>query len=134
MRNPSGRPEHYLQGRSPRPRPHGSNRAGFFHLVPDLREGPIVGSSLDQGMSDARHLGSDGGQGLAPEILVVAILGDVTPEVIAEAVIALLDCDLGRQPEGPAQAGIAERREPGLTAELSGLMGGKIETAELQEL
>jgi hypothetical protein len=85
-------------------------------------------------MSDARHLGSDGSQRLAPEILVVAILGNMTPEAIAEAVIALLDGDLGCQPKGSAQAGIAELRESGLTAELPGLIGGKIETAELQEL
>jgi hypothetical protein len=29
----------------------------------------------------------------------------MTPEMIAEAVIALLNCDLGRQPKGSAQAG-----------------------------
>ncbi len=59
-------------------------------------------------MSDARHLGSDGTQRLAPEILVIAIFGDMTSEVIAKAILALTDGDLGRKPEGPAQAGIAE--------------------------
>ncbi len=59
-------------------------------------------------MRDARHLGGDGGQRLAAEMLVVAILDDVTSEVIAKAVLALTDGDLGRQPEGPSQAGVAE--------------------------
>jgi hypothetical protein len=31
----------------------------------------------------------------------------VTAEVIAKALIALMDCDLGRWPKGPAQAGIS---------------------------
>jgi hypothetical protein len=72
-------------------------------------------------MRDARHFGSDGAQGLAPQVPVVAILGDVTPEVIAEAVLTLTDGDLGGQPKGPAQTGIAELRQPGLTTELSRL-------------
>jgi hypothetical protein len=85
-------------------------------------------------VSDAGHFGGNRGQGLATEILVVAILGDMTPEVIAETVLALMDGHLGRQPEGPAQAGIAVLRQPGQPAELSGLMSGKIEAAELQKL
>ncbi len=43
IRIPSGRPEHYLQGRGLRPRPHGSNRAGRFCLD---RFPPLISGSL----------------------------------------------------------------------------------------
>ncbi len=91
-------------------RPHGPSREGFFHLDPSFEEGPVVGTSLDEGVSDARHLGGDGGKRLAPEILIVAILGDMALELVAEAVIPLADCDLSGHPKRSTQAGIAELR------------------------
>jgi hypothetical protein len=42
-----------------------------------LIERPIVSSGADDCMRDARHLGGDGGDRLAAEMLVVGILGNV---------------------------------------------------------
>lgn len=81
-------------------------------------------------MGDARHLGGDGGDRLAAEVLVVGILGDVA----AEGVLALPDRHLGGEPEGSSQASVAELRQPRLAAEHAGLVRRKIEPAELQEL
>ena len=50
---------------------------------------------------------------------IFAIPGDVTLELGAKAVVALADGDLRRDPEGPAQPGIAEFGQPGLAAELA---------------
>ena len=44
------------------------------------------------------------------------------------------DGDLCRHPEGAAQSGVTELREPGLAAELTGLIGGEIETAVFEKL
>jgi hypothetical protein len=67
----------------------------------------------------ARHFCGDCGERLASQIGIVAIPGDVTLELGAKAVVALADGDLRRNPEGPAQPGIAEFGQPGLAAELA---------------
>ena len=85
-------------------------------------------------MGDARHLGGDCGERLAPEMLVLGILGDVSAIMFPECVVALPDRDLGRQPEGAPQSGVAELGQLGLAAEGAGLMGREIEPAELEEL
>src|SRR4051794_4590575 len=96
MRNPSGRPEHYLQGRGV---PHAltalqSEGSSTWHRP--LLEGPVICSGLDEGMNNTRHLGSDGDGCLAPQILVLAIFGNVPTEAIAQAVVALTDRDLAQ--------------------------------------
>ena len=85
-------------------------------------------------MRDARHLGGDGGDRLAAEMLVVGILGDVAAVARLEGVLALPDRRLGGEPEGSSQANVAELGQPRLAAEHTGLMCSKVEPAELQEL
>ena len=85
-------------------------------------------------MNGARHLGGNGSQRLALEIGVVAIPGNVTLVFGPEAIVALADGDVGGHPEGASQSRVAKLRKHGATAELSGLVGGEIETAELKEL
>ena len=130
--NPSGRPEHYLQGRGCALTAPAERGSPAWHRP--FEEGPIIGTGFDDGMRGARHLGGNGSQRLALEIGVVAIPGDVALVLGSEAVIALADGDLGGNPEGASQSSIAELRQPGLTAKLAGLVGGEIEAAELQEL
>jgi hypothetical protein len=85
-------------------------------------------------VNDTSHLGGNCSECLATEIRAVAIPGDVTFELVAEAVLALTDGNLTGNPEAPSQASIAELGEPGLSAVLAGLLGREIEAAELQEL
>ena len=92
-------------------RPHGPAERGSSAWHRPLDEGPIVGTALDDGVHDARHLGGNGCQRLALEIGIVAISGDVALELGSEAVVALTDGDLGGDPEGAAQPGIAELRK-----------------------
>ena len=119
MRNPSGRPEHYLQGRGVHHALTALQSGGSSTWHQPLLEGPVVCSGLDQGMNNARHLGSDGDGCLAPQILVLAIFGNVATEAIAQTVIALTDRDLGGQPKGSAQACVAVLRQACLPAKLS---------------
>ena len=49
-----------------------------------FEERPVVGSGADDRMSDARHLGGDRGERLAPEMLVLGILGDISAIVFPE--------------------------------------------------
>lgn len=77
-------------------------------------------------MSCARHLGGNGCQRLAPEIGIIAILGDVALELGSEAVVALADRHLGCHPECTPQPRIAELRQLRLPPELPRLMGGQV--------
>ena len=71
-------------------------------------EGPVICSGLDQGVNNARHLGGDGDNCLAPQILVLAIFRNMPAEAIAQTIVALTDRHLGGQPKGSAQACVAK--------------------------
>jgi hypothetical protein len=62
-------------------------------------------------VNDTSHLGGNCSECLATEIRAVAIPGDVTFELVAEAVLALTDGNLTGNPEAPSQASIAELGE-----------------------
>src|SRR4051812_18022389 len=59
MRNPSGRPEHYLQGRGVHHALTALQSEGSSTWHRPLLEGPVICSGLDEGMNNTRHLGSD---------------------------------------------------------------------------
>ena len=128
---PSGRPEHYLQGRLLHP--HGVCRGGSSAWHRPLKEGSIIGAGFDVGMNSARHLGGNGYQRLALEIGVVTVPGDVAlilgPEAVSRCLIAsraaIQKARLSR---------VAELGKLGAAAKLPGLMRGEIQTAELEEL
>ena len=129
---PSGRPEHYLQGRGCALTAHTERGSSAWHRPFDER--PIIGASLDDGMCCARHLGGNGCKRFTPEIGIVAILGDGTLKLGSEAVVSLADRHLSCHPERTPQSGIAELRQLCLPSELSGLMCGQVKSAELQKL
>src|SRR3954453_19503637 len=52
-----------------------------------LKERPVVGTALDDGVNDTRHLGGNCGQRFAAQIGIVAISGDIALEFITEAVV-----------------------------------------------
>jgi hypothetical protein len=74
---------------------------------PPFDEGPVIGTAFDHRVYDARHPGGNSGERLAPEVRVVAILGDATLEFVSKAVPPLADCDLSGDPKSSTQAGIA---------------------------
>jgi len=102
---PDGRPEHYLQGR--RSALTAQQRGVLPSGVRPFDERKVLGSRLDDGMRDARHLGGERGHRLATAIRIVGMPGDIAPHLIAEAVVALTDRDLRRHPECAPQPGIA---------------------------
>jgi hypothetical protein len=55
-------------------------------LPPALRRRPVIGTAFDDRAYDARHLCGDSCEGLAPEVRIVAILGDITLEFVSKAV------------------------------------------------
>src|SRR3954454_23827841 len=107
MRNPSGRPEHYLQGRGVHHALTALQSEGSSTWHRPLLEGPVICSGLDEGMNNTRHLGSDGDACLAPQTLGLGSAGTVPTEAVARAVAALTERDLGSQPKGSAQAFVA---------------------------
>ena len=70
-------------------------------------------------MSNPCDLGGDSDSCLAPQILVLAIFGNMPAETVAQTIVALTDCDLSGQPKGPAQASVAVLRQACLPAKLS---------------
>ncbi|MBB3708652.1 hypothetical protein FHS67_004992 [Aminobacter aminovorans] len=60
--------------------------------------------------------GGNCGHCLAAQIGIVAISRDIAFEFVTEAVLALADGDLSGDPQGAAQPGIAELRQPGLAS------------------
>ena len=79
-------------------------------LPPGIRpfeERPVLCPRLDDGVSHTRHLGGERRHRLAATVGIVRVPGDISSELIAEAVVALTRGDLGSHPEGPAQARIA---------------------------
>jgi hypothetical protein len=85
-------------------------------------------------MNNPRHLGGDGDGCLAPQILVLAVFGNMPAEAIAQTIVALANRDLGGQPKGSTQACVAVLRQACLPAKLSGLMCREIEPTELEKL
>jgi hypothetical protein len=79
---------------------------------------------------DTRYLGGNGCECLAPEIGIVAILGDVALEFVTEAVLLLPDRNLAGDPKGAAKAGISELRQSGLASVLAGLLCREVKAAE----
>jgi hypothetical protein len=81
----------------------------FFHSGrPPFEEGPAIGTALDDSMGDTRHLGGNGSHRLTAQIGVVMVLGHVALELVAEAIVTLLDGDLSGLPERAPQARIAD--------------------------
>ena len=97
---PDGRPEHYLQGR--RSALTAQQRGVLPSGVRPFDERTVLGSRLDDGVRDARHLGGECSHRLAAAIRVVAVAGNIAAKLVAETVVALADGDLGRHPEGAA--------------------------------
>ena len=94
----------------------------------------VVAVSLDQGMGYTRHLGSDGGVGLALQIGIIGVPPDVAFELPSEAVLTLSESRGGSQPVGVAQAGIVSLGELVASVALPALAGGEVEATELQVL
>ena len=97
-------------------------------------EAAEVGSGLDDPMGHTRHLGGYGDIGHAFAIGTGGITPEISFELVSEAVLGLTHGDCSCHPEGATQACVAVLRQLGGTAELSGLLGREIETAELEEL
>ena len=95
---------------------------------------PVVCVALDQGMGHPRHLGGDGGVGLAFQIGVMGVPPDVAFELPAEAVLSLADGRGGGQPVGVAQPGVAPLGELIATLGLAALAGGEVKATEFQVL
>jgi hypothetical protein len=90
---------------------HGTDKRGVLPpRIPSLDERPVMCSRLDDGMRDARHLGSERRHGLAAAIDVARTVGDVSAELVAEAVVALACCGLRCHSERTAQARVAVLR------------------------
>ncbi len=85
-------------------------------------------------MRDARHFGRHGAQGLALAIWDLRIALDVPGIFLSKRILTHPHRALGGHPEGIPQPRIAMLREPTRSAELARLLGGEIETAELEEL
>ena len=102
---PDGRPEHYLQGR--RSALTAQQRGVLPSGVRPFDERAVLGSRLDDGVHDARHLGGESGHRLAAAIGVVGMAIDIAGELVTEAVVGLSDRDLRCHPEGTSQPGIA---------------------------
>lgn len=99
-----------------------------------LEEGAIGFAVIDHGVYGARHLCRDRGIGLAAQMGIVSILGDVALELVPEAVGPLENGGLAGHPHRAPQAGIAVLRDTALTAEHAGLDSGEVHATELQEL
>ena len=99
------------------------------HLGAQLRSDRNV---LD-GVNDTRHLGGNGCERLAPEIRIVAILGDVALEFVSKSVLSLADRNLSaiqsvRRRRALPTSTIAFARDTDRIA------GSRVKPAELQEL
>ena len=129
---PDGRPEHYLKGRSCALT--AQQRGVLPSGVRPFEERAVLGSRLDDGVRDARHLGGECSHCLASAIRVAGVSFHVSTQLIAKAVVALASGDLCGHPESAAQPSIAILGKLGPTAEGTGLAGREVESAELQEL
>lgn len=89
---------------------------------------------FERGVYRARHLGRDGGVGLAVQMGIVAVPRDVAFELVTEAVGAFEYSNLSSHPEGSAKSRIAVFRDAALAAEHVGLHGCEIHATELQDL
>jgi hypothetical protein len=102
-----------------------ARRAPSRHLLrgvhpPGIRpfeERPVLCPRLDNRVSHARHLGGERRHRLAATVGIVRVPGDISSELVAEAVVALARGDLGSHPEGAAQARVAVLGQLGATAE-----------------
>jgi len=106
-------------------------------LPPGIRpfdKRPVLCPRLDDGVSHARHLGGERRHRLAATVGIVRVLGYISSELIAEAVVALTRGDLGSHPEGAAQARVAVLGQLGAATERARLAGCEIEAAKLQKL
>ena len=84
---PDGRPEHYLQASSCALT--AQQRGVLPSGVCQFEERAVLGSRLDDGVSDARHLSGQSSHGLAAAVWVVGVPLNVSPQLIAKAVVAL---------------------------------------------
>ena len=74
---PDGRPEHYLQGRGCALT--AAQRGVLPSGVRPFKERTVLGSRLDDGVRNARHLGGERGHRLAAAIRIVGMSGDIAP-------------------------------------------------------
>src|SRR6056297_1202920 len=72
-----------------------------------LEEGAIGFAVFDHGVYGARHLGRDGGVGLAAQMGVVSVPRDIAFELVTEAIGTFENGHLACHPEGSAQPGVA---------------------------
>ena len=83
----------------------------FFTLVPALRRRAGNRNAFDDGVNDTRQLGGNCCERLAPEIRIVAILGDVALEFVPKSVLSLADRNLCGNPARATQMGIGDPRQ-----------------------
>ena len=86
---------------------HGSSERGPSAWAHPLKEGAIGCAVFDYGVYGSRHLRCDCGVGLATQMGIVSVFGDVALELVAESVGPLQYCGLAGHPECAAQPGIA---------------------------
>lgn len=87
-------------------RPRGSAERGPSTWHPAVQERPVPCPRRDDGVSHARHFGGERRHRLAATVGIIRVPGDISSELVAEAVVALTRGDLCSHPEGTAQAGI----------------------------
>ena len=102
---PSRRPEHYLRGQ--RTASTAATERGPSAWAHPFEKGAIGFAVFDHGVYGARHLCRDCGIGLATQMGIVSVFGDVALELVAEAVRPLQYCGLAGHPKRAAQPGIA---------------------------
>lgn len=91
MRMPDGKPEHYLQGT--RSALTAQQKGGLPSGVDPFNERTVLGSRLDDGVYNARHLGGECDHRFAAGIRIITVAGDIAPELITEAIVPLTDGD-----------------------------------------
>ena len=88
--------------------PNGSTERGPSTWYPPLDEGPVIGTTFDDGVDDTRHLGGNCGHRLAAQVGAVAIPCDITLELVPESILALADGDLSGNPQCTTQSRVPE--------------------------
>ena len=94
----------------------------------------VVCIAFDQGMSYTRHLGCDGGVGLALQVGIIGIPPDISLELPPEAVLPLTNGNGSGEPVGVAEPRVAPFGELVAAPALAALAGGKVKATELQVL
>ena len=82
-----------------------------------MEKGTVGGSTFDDGVNHAGHLGGNGCERFTLQIRICRILGDVARILVSETVFPLANGDIGCHPERTSQTGIAKLGKLGLSPE-----------------